>query len=146
MLLLIPFLGWNTVTDLRSRRVSIGSVLLFGVLGVFLLLTAEGQSYLFADSLQPWKIISGVGFGILLLLFSLSSGGGIGRGDCMVAIVLGLYLGIEKQLLLFMTAFLLTGMLGFVLLMTGRAASRSRLPLMPFLLAGYLFLLCLGIL
>ena len=146
MLLLIPFLGWNTVTDLRSRRVSIGSVLLFGVLGVFLLLTAEGQSYLFADSLQPWKIISGGGFGILLLLFSLSSGGGIGRGDCMVAIVLGLYLGIEKQLLLFMTAFLLTGMLGFVLLMTGRAASRSRLPLMPFLLAGYLILLCLGIL
>ena|GEM_PF-600577 len=146
MLLLIPFLGWNTVTDLRSRRVSIGSVLLFGVLGILLLLTAEGQSYLFADSLQPWKIISGVGFGILLLLFSLSSGGGIGRGDCMVAIVLGLYLGIEKQLLLFMTAFLLTGMLGFVLLMTGRAASRSRLPLMPFLLAGYLILLCLGIL
>ena len=146
MLLLIPFLGWNTVTDLRSRRVSIGSVLLFGVLGILLLLTAEGQSYLFADSLQPWKIISGVGFGILLLLFSLSSGGGIGRGDCMVAMVLGLYLGIEKQLLLFMTAFLLTGMLGFVLLMTGRAASRSRLPLMPFLLAGYLILLCLGIL
>ena len=144
--MLIPFLGWNTVTDLRSRRVSIGSVLLFGALGILLLLTAEGQSYLFADSLQPWKIISGVGFGILLLLFSLSSGGGIGRGDCMVAMVLGLYLGIEKQLLLFMTAFLLTGMLGFVLLMTGRAASRSRLPLMPFLLAGYLFLLCLGIL
>ena len=144
MYLIIPFLGWNTISDLRERRVSLCSVLLFALIGGGLLLTKEGKMLLYDGEASPWRIAAGVGFGILLLLLSGASGGALGTGDALVAIVLGLYLGIDRVLLLFMAGFMLSGMVGFVMIMTKRAGKKSRLPLMPYLLAGYLILLLTG--
>ncbi len=144
MYLIIPFLSWNAILDLRQRKVSIGSLLLFSLIGFILLFTSEGQKLLYHGEPSVWRIIAGVGFGILLLVLSWISSGAVGAGDAMVAVVLGLYLGIDRVLLLFMAGFLLSGMTGFALIMMGKADRKSHMPLMPFLLAGYLILLLTG--
>ena len=145
MLLIIPFLGWNTIQDLRRRRISVPSLILFAALWLLLLLTKEGKSYLYDGRMQPGMVLLGVCFGLMLLLLSFATAGAIGSGDAFAAMVLGLYLGLQRLLLLFMAGFLLSGITGFGLMLSGRAGRQSRLPLMPFLLTGYLILLAVGL-
>ena len=101
---LLPFLGWNTITDLKEGRISFLSVLFFGALGIVLLLCPMGKDLLCQNG-SIYVHALGAGIGLLMLLISVATGGGIGVGDGIVAVVLGWYLGIWQVLLLFLFAF-----------------------------------------
>ncbi len=142
---LLPFLGWNTITDLKEGRISFLSVLFFGALGIVLLLCPMGKDLLCQNG-SIYVHVLGAGIGLLMLLISVATGGGIGGGDGIVAVVLGWYLGIWQVLLLFLFAFFSAGLLGGALLLLKKAGRKSRLPMLPFLLLSYVFLLASGLL
>ncbi len=141
---LLPFLGWNTMTDLKEGRISFLSVIFFGALGIAMQLCPAGREMLSQNG-SVYVHALGAVIGIMMLFISYATGGGIGAGDGIVAVVLGWYLGIWQVLLLFLLAFFSAGLLGGLLLLTKTAGRKSRLPLLPFLLFSYVFLLMAGL-
>ena len=80
-----------------------------------------------------------------LLLLSWLSREAIGFGDSAVILSIGFYLGLLPTVLLTAAAFLLSGLLGVFLLIFNKKKRADELPFVPFLLAGYVLLLGVGI-
>lgn len=86
-------------------------------------------------------VLGGIAIGVLVLLFSLLSRGGIGSGDGLTLMVSGIFLGFEKNMELFITAICFSAVMALFLLVVRRKARSYRIPFLPFLLASYLMLL-----
>lgn len=84
-----------------------------------------------------------VGAGFLLLLWTVTSGRGLGFGDVKIMIPLGLLLGWMGAVTLLFLAFVSGGLLGAVLLATKRATLKTAVPFGPFLIAAALLLIAL---
>ncbi|MCR5282188.1 MAG: prepilin peptidase [Lachnospiraceae bacterium] len=147
MMRILPllFLGINTATDLRKRRISLCSAALFSIAGVVLLLYLHMVKEPAAAMESIRDMAFGVLAGVLLLLLSLASDGAIGMGDALVSIVMGFYLGLWRLLAVLMGSFLACGMVGMLLLWQKKADRKSRLPFVPFMLLSYLGLLCMEV-
>ncbi len=72
------------------------------------------------------------GSGILLLVI-LASGGGMGMGDMKLMGVIGLFLGWKLSLLTLFSAFVIGGIAGTVLVLTGKKTGKDAVPFGPFL-------------
>ncbi|MCR4691817.1 MAG: prepilin peptidase [Lachnospiraceae bacterium] len=140
-LFLLPMLGWNTVTDLKRKQISLLSVILFGLTGIVLASVSSLRSFFLKESLE--SLIAGAAIGALLLLLSRLTRGAVSFGDGLIFAVLGLYLGIFQVVLLLFLSCFAAGITGTVLLIMGRADQKSRLPLVPFVLISYMALLAL---
>lgn len=79
---------------------------------------------------------------IMLLLYFLSHGG-VGEGDVKLAPVLGLWLGLEQGLLCLLLSFVSGGIIGGVLLLSGRSR-KSVVPFGPFLCSSAIMAMLWG--
>ena len=66
--------------------------------------------------------------------------GSVGSGDAWLMADTGLFLGWEKNLILWWIASTLAALAGGILLITGKGSRKTRLPMAPFVLAGYVLL------
>lgn len=83
----------------------------------------------------------GVGGGLMLLIYFLSRGG-MGEGDVKLTFILGLWLGFKGILVCLFLAFVLGGIVGVILLVTGVKKRKDPIPFGPYLCLGaYLSLL-----
>lgn len=80
--------------------------------------------------------------GFLLLIFSCLTKGGIGLGDAVVVIGLGLFLRGDKLCLILFVSMGLAMLWAGILFIRGRNGKQS-FPMLPFLLAGYVGGMCL---
>ena len=117
-------------TDLRRRRVYTLPSMLF--------LAGGSAWHLLQKDLSPVFLAAGIGLGGLLALVARLTGECIGYGDCLVIAALGAVLGAPVLWEVFFTALLFAALASLVLLFTGKATRRTRLPFVPFLLAGQL--------
>ncbi|ACV63445.1 peptidase A24A domain protein [Desulfofarcimen acetoxidans DSM 771] len=89
---------------------------------------------------SPYKLISGLtGFaaaGIIMLVIALLAPGGMGGGDVKLSAVIGLYLGWPNVLAGLFLAFLSGGLVGIVLLCSGRKKRKDHVPFGPYLALG----------
>lgn len=76
-----------------------------------------------------------IGGGVLLFLLVLTQGG-MGGGDVKFGAALGIWLGWQNSLLVLFLAFVLGGIVGFLLLCCGRKRYGDSLPFGPFLAIG----------
>ncbi|KKT93094.1 MAG: Type 4 prepilin-like protein leader peptide processing enzyme [Parcubacteria group bacterium GW2011_GWA2_45_14] len=74
-----------------------------------------------------------LGSGLLLILWFITSGRGIGFGDVKIMIPLGMLFGPINTVLLLFTAFICGGFLGTYLLVTKQATLKTAVPFGPFL-------------
>lgn len=81
---------------------------------------------------------------LLFLLVIFTKGKGMGMGDVKYAILMGVILGWPRSLMAMYLAFLTGGMLGVILILTGKKGWKSELPFGPFLTAITWILLFLG--
>jgi len=80
--------------------------------------------------------------GGLMLVIYLVSRGGMGEGDVKLSFALGLWLGLSASLVLLLLAFVLGGIVGVALLLTGLKGRKDAIPFGPYLcMAGYISLL-----
>ncbi|MEI6362929.1 MAG: prepilin peptidase [Actinomycetes bacterium] len=101
---------------------------------------------------HSWPLAStAIGAGVWLLLIGglwlLTGGRGMGFGDVKLAPVLGAtlgWIGVGAALVGLLAAFVLGGLVGIVLLASGRAGRKAKLPFGPFLLIGALVGLFIG--
>lgn len=129
-MILAIYLVLNSWSDLRKREVNLPCAILFGVLGMILVLWK-----------RPIKIedcFGGIMIGVFMLAVARLCGEAVGYGDGIVIVVCGIYLGFLTNFAVLFYAFLLCmPIAGVLLLKKGR---KQEIPFVPFLMISYVLL------
>jgi leader peptidase (prepilin peptidase)/N-methyltransferase len=99
--------------------------------------------YLGSPLLHDMGLASLVGGGLLFAI-ALLSRGGMGGGDVKFSFVLGIWLGWPDILLALFLSFIIGGLAGVILLVTGLRGRKDMIPFGPFICMGAFFSLLYG--
>lgn len=119
------------VIDIRTRRIPDGLLMAGAVAGVLFLLFDTRKVLL--DGLT-----GGITAGLLMFLVHKITRDGLGLGDVKLFGCTGIYLGLESILSVMVTAVLLSGLYGLILICINRDNKKREIPFAPFILAGAL--------
>ena len=129
---LIIFYGLTAFDDIKTNQVRMLEIIVFGILGVFVNIVWPVKSF--------GSIICGILVGIVLYIFSIFSNEKIGKGDCFIIMVSGLYLGFIDVLVLIWISSLLALIYGLIKIKRLKKDSNYEIPFVPFLLSGFLLM------
>ena len=119
------FLAGLSAEDVREKKISVYTVLIFAVLAVIY--------RAFTNQLFWMEMIISLVPGVMMILLAILTKEGIGYGDGMTVIVLGLWTNVWFTTGVLCVAILLSGIFGSVWLTVKK---REAIPFVPFLLAG----------
>ncbi len=125
---LLGMLGICSVTDIRKREVGVVVVCLSGILGVVY--------HIMYRRISVYDMLGGLLIGVFVYLIALLTREKIGKGDAIVCMVTGIYLGFWNNLLLLWLSSLLAGLAGIVAMLVFRKKKTDTLPFVPFLSAA----------
>lgn len=123
-------LGFNTLFDVRYRKISVLCCALFSPAAFFARLAISGFNLTeLVLSLLP---------GVFLLLTVIISGGKVGMGDAIVFISLGFALPVTMIVPVMLAAMVLSALFSLGALILKKATLKSRIPFMPFVFLGFI--------
>lgn len=125
----VVFLAMNSWLDIRRREISLFLTVVYAGCGII-------YSILQGRKIQDVLIPAGIG--ILFLAAGLISRGAIGAGDCWILLALGALLDTETYIRMLCIGFFLVAFWSGILLVIRRKSRKTEIPLVPFLLAGYI--------
>lgn len=125
----VVFLAMNSWLDIRRREISLLLTVVYAGCGII-------YSILQGRKIQDVLIPAGIG--ILFLAAGLISRGAIGAGDCWILLALGALLDTEIYIRMLCIGFFLAAFWSGILLVIRRKSRKTEIPLVPFLLAGYI--------
>ena len=125
----VVFLGMNSWLDIRRREISLLLTVVYAGCGII-------YSILQGRKIQDVLIPAGIG--ILFLAAGLISRGAIEAGDCWILLALGALLDTETYIRMLCIGFFLAAFWSGILLVIRRKSRKTEIPLVPFLLAGYI--------
>ena len=125
----VVFLAMNSWLDIRRREISLLLTMVYAGCGII-------YSILQGRKIQDVLIPAGIG--ILFLAAGLISRGAIGAGDCWILLALGALLDTETYIRMLCIGFVLAALWSGILLVIRRKSRKTEIPLVPFLLAGYI--------
>ena len=125
----VVFLAMNSWLDIRRREISLLLTVVYAGCGSICSIL---QGRKIQDVLIP------AGIGILFLEAGLISRGAIGAGDCWILLALGALLDTETYIRMLCIGFFLAAFWSGILLVIRRKSRKTEIPLVPFLLAGYI--------
>lgn len=125
----VVFLAMNSWLDIRRREISLLLTVVYAGCGIICSIL---QGRKIQDVLIP------AGIGILFLAAGLISRGAIGAGDCWILLALGALLDTEIYIRMLCIGFFLAAFWSGILLVIRRKSRKTEIPLVPFLLAGYI--------
>lgn len=135
------FLGICSLEDFRRKAVHMSLIGAGGAYALILFVLMQAGS---AQIISFSQLVLRFSAGAAVLLFSGITKGGIGEGDGLVFLILGLFLDGWMVLEVFVTAlFLSAGAAGFLLVFR-KKSGRDRIPFLPFAEAAYLMILLAG--
>lgn len=127
ILLLLSF------TDIQMRKVS-----------VYMLAAAGIGSMLYqflVGKMNSWLLVGGCLIGVVFVLFSKITDEGIGYGDSIGIIILGIFLGFWRVLTVISIAFFLLLCVLIPVMWKKRMSKKIAFPFYPFLTGGYICLM-----
>ena len=136
--IVLLFLVWGAAWDLKCKHVPKTYLYIFSVAAVAYLL---GDFIYSKDILE---ILAGIVPGCVGLFFAFISREQIGYGDGIVVLLAGLFLSAKAVITIVFFAFIFVTILSILLLVTHNAGRKSKIPLIPFLLAGQIVCICGG--
>ena len=115
--------------------------LLYDEVSTVLMVSGIIYAYYFGNM---WDAVQGALASVaIMLVIYWASRGGMGFGDVKLAFVLGVWLGFEQSLLCLLLAFILGGVVGILLLLTGLKTRKDAIPFGPYLcVSGWVSFLC----
>lgn len=125
----VVFMAMNSWLDIRRREISLLLTVVYAGCGII-------YSILQGRKIQDVLIPAGIG--ILFLAAGLISRGAIGAGDCWILLALGALLDTETYIRMLCIGFFLAAFWSGILLVIRRKSRKTEIPLVPFLLAGYI--------
>lgn len=132
-ILLLLGLGWAAFEDLRTGKIHVILMISLFVSGAVLTLL-EGNA-------KISSLLLGCSLGLGLVIISLLSRQAIGLGDGLMFMVSGVSLGFRDNLRLLLFSLTLSSAASIVLMIALKYKGKSRIPFIPFMLMGYVFLL-----
>lgn len=139
--ILLTMLGVHAAEDIKTRRITLSFLLVFGLAGLAVQLYCRDMDFA--------SIGLGTAVGIGILLLSILTRGSIGMGDGLVFCVTGIYLGGNRNLELLFVSLLYAGLFSLFLLVKGKGAVKKRkkeIPFLPFVFLGYVTIVLEGLL
>ena len=124
--LLVPFLLLIALIDYDCQ-------LIFDRVLIFLAAFGLAQQWLGGFFAPLETLLSVLVGGGLMLLIALASKGGMGGGDIKFVAALGCWFAWPQILLLLLVAFILGGLIGVALLLSGKKGRKDAVPFGPFL-------------
>ena len=125
----VVFLAMNSWLDIRRREISLLLTLVYAGCGII---------YSILQGRKIQDVLIPAGSGILFLAAGLISRGAIGAGDCWILLALGALLDTETYIRMLCIGFFLAAFWSGILLVIRRKSRKTEIPLVPFLLAGYI--------
>lgn len=122
------FLAVNSWKDCREKQISLLLTGIYALTGIGVSIWQGRKS---TDFLIP------LGIGLLILGLSILTNGEIGMGDSWILLALGTMLSTEVFLNMICIGMLLAGGYSGILLVLCCRNRRTEIPLVPFLLGGY---------
>ena len=115
--------------------------LLYDEVSTVLMVAGVIYAYYFGNM---WDAVQGAMAGVaIMLVIYWASRGGMGFGDVKLDFVLGVWLSLEQSLLCLLLAFILGGIVGVLLLLTGLKTRKDAIPFGPYLcVSGWVSFLC----
>ncbi len=127
------YLAWLSAMDIRYKEIS-GRAILCGAFPAVIFWILQGK-----EAMLPG--IAGMAVGICFLGIGRATREALGYADGWVIGILGIYLGIWRLTEVLALAWGTLAAASFLGLATGKWSRKTTLPVLPFLLAGYLMLL-----
>lgn len=119
---------WLALEDRKHFEIKRSTLL---VTGILLALVGCGTSV-------GWQSrVAGVAFGSIVLLFCLFSEEALGFADGIIICVCGIAFGLREAVSICFFATVYAALFSALMLLTGRAGRKTKIPFMPFLLLGY---------
>lgn len=129
---LILLYGLTSFDDLKTKQVRVFEIVSFGILGIVLNVISPMNSI--------YSIIGAILVGVVLYIFSVFSKEKIGKGDAMIVMVSGLYLGFTNVMILLWISSLLALIVGLITMKKFKVDSSYEIPFVPFLMSGFLIM------
>lgn len=133
---LLGMIGLTTLEDLRKKQVDIILLSICGIAGVIL--------HLIYHRLTVEDMAFGVLVGVALYVLSLITREMIGKGDGMVFMVTGIYLGGEANFLLLWLSLMLSGAAALAAVIIFKKKKSDTMPFVPFIALSLVILLIAG--
>lgn len=123
--ILLPFLAVFTYFDLRFKKIPTACFVLFAFTGIaYVIRTGD-----YANVSRYMGVLAGLVF----LCLSILSKEAIGKGDALLFMILGWFLGIYQTMFLLFAAFSLCALASVLLLVLGKGNFKTTIPFLPFL-------------
>ena len=129
IILLIGLFGIAWV-DYRTKLIETRWLWAIALTGLILTLGQNGATV-------TGQIFAGMLPGGLLLLFAWISGESIGFGDGWLFVVTGIFLGLQKNILLLFGSLVMAGVFAIFCLVLKKSKKSDRIALAPFVLVAY---------
>lgn len=127
-ILVLLFLGVNAILDFKYKKIPWVLSICFIVIGIGSVLTSSPINW--------WQFLGAI-VGIGMILISVCTKQAIGLGDGLVLLVVGIFIGLWKTLMILFLAGILVAVVGIVLMVQKKGNLKTSLPFIPFLLAAY---------
>lgn len=124
--LFLAVMGWK---DWKKKEISLLLTGTYGIIGLAFSIYAERP-------LEDWLLPFGVS--LMILAVSVLTGGEIGMGDGWIFLALGTMLHTEMYVRMACIVMLIAAVYAGVLLAICKKGRKTEIPLVPFLLFGYL--------
>lgn len=125
----IAMLTTETVSDIRTRSVSVIRLLVF-------LAIATTANIIFGYQ-SVWSMAGGMAVGAVMFLYALATKESIGYGDCLVFVCAGAFLGFSKNLRLLFGSFIAATVAGAIYSVVRHKGMKARIPFIPCILATF---------
>lgn len=125
----VVFLAMNSWLDIRRREISLLLTVVYAGCGIICSIFAGKKNSGCADTGRDWYFVSCSG---------ADKQGCDGAGDCWILLALGALLDTETYIRMLCIGFFLAAFWSGILLVIRRKSRKTEIPLVPFLLAGYI--------
>ena len=134
-IVLLVGLGIMSVEDIRKKGIKRLWLIGLGIVGlIFTVADAEVLCVSFLLRFVP---------GVVFVLLAWATREQIGMGDALLILVMGWYLNAIELVDVCLLAFFIAGLVALVLLVVIKKSKKFELPMVPFIFAGYVVMLCL---
>lgn len=135
-ILTVAYLSICVITDIRKQRISTKVSLVFGTAGLFLI-------FIFIKDEIVFHLL-GIVPGIVIMAMSAATRGAVGMGDGILFIVMGIYIGMDENVCILLTALFLCSIISIILLAAKQKGRKDRLPFAPFVMCAVICRLIIG--
>ena len=130
-IILFLCIGICTITDILRKTVDIRVLLAFSLI--------LAVCCYFEKNYNIESFVAGIGVGILLACISILSRGAVGMGDvCLYSIII-CFIGVQKGIFVLFLSIAFAFFVALFLVIVNRKKKDYEMPLVPFVLAAYLF-------